>query len=85
MQTATVKMTGPDFKKLDSVCQQIKDICQKTGAKVSGPVPLPTKKLKLLTKPQRAWTLYPTQNMLHWQKVMLMQTCPLLQFEMWKH
>ena len=44
MQTATVKLTGPDFKKLDGVCQQIKDICQKTGAKVSGPVPLPTHK-----------------------------------------
>ena len=47
MQVATIKLTGPDFKKLDGVCSQIKDICQKTGAKVSGPVPLPTKKLKL--------------------------------------
>ena len=46
-QVATVKLTGPDFKRLNSVCDQIKDICQKTGAKVSGPVPLPTKKLKV--------------------------------------
>jgi small subunit ribosomal protein S10 len=45
MQVATIKLTGPDFKKLDSVCQQIKEICVKTGAKISGPVPLPTKKL----------------------------------------
>jgi len=47
MQIATIKLTGPDFKKLDSVCQQIKEICKKTGAKVSGPVPLPTKRLKI--------------------------------------
>ncbi|MCD4740734.1 30S ribosomal protein S10 [archaeon] len=50
MQIATVKLTGPDFKKLDSVCAQIKDICQKTGAKISGPVPLPTKKLHIPTR-----------------------------------
>jgi len=47
MQVATIKLTGPDFKKLDSVCQQIKEICLKTGAKISGPVPLPTKKLRV--------------------------------------
>lgn len=47
MQIATIKLTGPDFKKLDSVCQQIKEICKKTGAKVSGPVPFPTKRLKI--------------------------------------
>lgn len=50
MQVATVKLTGPDFKKLDSVCTQIKDICKRTGAKISGPVPLPTKKLKIPTR-----------------------------------
>jgi small subunit ribosomal protein S10 len=47
MQTATVKLTGPDFHKLDTVCSQIRDICTKTGAKVRGPVPLPTKRMKV--------------------------------------
>ncbi|MCD6414188.1 MAG: 30S ribosomal protein S10 [Candidatus Diapherotrites archaeon] len=47
MQVATIKLTGPDFKRLDSVCHEIKEICKKTGAKVSGPVPLPTKRLKV--------------------------------------
>ncbi|MBN3037451.1 MAG: 30S ribosomal protein S10 [Candidatus Diapherotrites archaeon] len=50
MQVATVKLTGPDYKKLDDVCAQIKDICKRTGAKVSGPIPLPTKKLKIPTR-----------------------------------
>jgi small subunit ribosomal protein S10 len=46
MQVATVKLTGPDFKRLDAVSEQIKEICERTGAKLSGPVPLPTKHLK---------------------------------------
>ncbi len=30
---------------LDGICAQVKDIALKTGVSISGPVPLPTKKL----------------------------------------
>jgi small subunit ribosomal protein S10 len=48
-QTASIKLVSPDYKKLESVCADIKDIASKTGAKVSGPIPLPTKKLSVTT------------------------------------
>ncbi len=47
MQVATVKLTGPDYAKLDSVCSQIRHICETTGANLRGPIPLPTRKLKI--------------------------------------
>jgi small subunit ribosomal protein S10 len=49
MQKARIKLSGADAKVLDSIGFQIKDIALKTGVKVSGPVPLPTKKLKITT------------------------------------
>lgn len=48
-QTASIKLVSPDYQKLESVCTEIKDIAVKTGAKVSGPIPLPTKKLTIST------------------------------------
>ena len=42
---ARITLTGTDPKKLDMVCQQIIDISKRTGAAMSGPVPLPTKRL----------------------------------------
>ncbi len=47
MQVATVKLTGPDYNKLENVCNQLEDICERTGTKLKGPIPLPTKKLKV--------------------------------------
>jgi small subunit ribosomal protein S10 len=49
MQRARIKLSGADPKVLDGIGVQIKDIALKTGVKVSGPVPLPTKKLKITT------------------------------------
>ncbi|MEM3851622.1 MAG: 30S ribosomal protein S10 [Methanomassiliicoccales archaeon] len=42
-QKARISLSGTDPKKIDSVCSQIKQIAQKTGVHISGPVPLPTK------------------------------------------
>jgi small subunit ribosomal protein S10 len=42
-QRARISLTGPDPAKIESVCAQIKQIAQKTGVSMSGPVPLPTK------------------------------------------
>jgi len=47
MQIARIKLTGRNPKELDSVCSEIKDIAEKTGVSVAGPIPLPTKKLKI--------------------------------------
>ncbi|MDD4455453.1 MAG: 30S ribosomal protein S10, partial [Candidatus Methanomethylophilaceae archaeon] len=46
-QRARISLSGTDASKVDSVCRQIKDISQKTGVAMHGPIPLPTKKLKV--------------------------------------
>jgi len=48
-QTASIKLVSPDYKKLEQICSEIKEIAIKTGANVSGPIPLPTKKLTINT------------------------------------
>ena len=46
-QKARVSLTGTDAKKIDSVCKQIKMIAERTGTDMSGPIPLPTKHLRI--------------------------------------
>src|SRR4030065_1926150 len=45
VQRARISLSGTDPKKGDSVCKQIKMISEKTGVAISGPIPLPTKRL----------------------------------------
>lgn len=49
MQTARIKLTGKSPKDLDSVCFDIRDIAKKFGVNYRGPIPLPTKKLRVVT------------------------------------
>jgi small subunit ribosomal protein S10 len=49
MQIARIRLSGTDMKVLDDLCKQIKEIGEKYGAPVAGPIPLPTKKLKITT------------------------------------
>ncbi|HHD15388.1 MAG: 30S ribosomal protein S10 [Thermoplasmatota archaeon] len=42
---ARISLTGTDAKSLDGVCSQIKQISERTGVNLSGPIPLPTKRL----------------------------------------
>ena len=44
-QKARISLTGTDPKKVESVCQQIRAISERTGVGMKGPIPLPTKKL----------------------------------------
>ena len=44
-QKARISLSGTDPKKVDSVCTQIKTILERTGVAMSGPIPLPTKRL----------------------------------------
>ena len=39
-----------DIGKINQVCESIKDIAQKTKVKIYGPIPLPTKKMKITTR-----------------------------------
>ncbi|HID26548.1 MAG TPA: 30S ribosomal protein S10 [Methanosarcinales archaeon] len=45
MQRARIRLSGTNPSQLDSICNHIKEIAEKTGVSISGPVPLPTKKL----------------------------------------
>ena len=45
MQKARIRLSGTDFEKLEMVCNRIKEIAERTGVNLAGPIPLPTKKL----------------------------------------
>jgi small subunit ribosomal protein S10 len=47
MQKARIKLSGTDHKKLEEVCAQVKEIAKKTGVEISGPIPLPTRRLRV--------------------------------------
>ena len=49
MQRARIKLTGTDSKKIEAVCAEIKSITDKFGVAMKGPIPLPTKKLRVTT------------------------------------
>ena len=50
MQKARIKLASIDIDKLNQTCQYIKDVAEKTGVDMRGPIPLPTKKLKVTTR-----------------------------------
>jgi small subunit ribosomal protein S10 len=50
MQKARIKITSTDINKVNNVCDYIKGISDKTGVVMRGPIPLPTKKLKVTTR-----------------------------------
>lgn len=50
MSKARIKLASIDIDKINEVCDYIKDISQKTGVEMRGPIPLPTKKLKVTTR-----------------------------------
>ncbi len=47
MQRARIRLASTEAEKLETVCEQVKKIAEKTGVNISGPMPLPTKKLKV--------------------------------------
>src|SRR3989338_1329121 len=50
MAKVRIKLSSVDINALNEVCNIIKDIASKAGIVISGPVPLPTKKLKVTTR-----------------------------------
>lgn len=50
MPKARIKIASADISKVNQVCEYIKDISEKTGVDIRGPIPLPTKRLQLTTR-----------------------------------
>lgn len=49
-QRARIKLASTEINKINQICTSIKDIAEKTGVDFSGPIPLPTKRLKVTTR-----------------------------------
>lgn len=49
-QKARIKLTSTDLSKLDAICNEIKSIGEKIGVRLAGPQPLPTKRLRVVTR-----------------------------------
>ncbi len=50
MPKVRIKLNSTDIEALNNICETVRDIAKKSGIVVSGPVPLPTKKLKVTTR-----------------------------------
>ena len=50
MQKARIRLSSVDLTALDSVIDEVKRVVDKTGVKMFGPVPLPTKRLVIPTR-----------------------------------
>jgi len=49
MQRARIKLSSTDPKKIEGVCTELKGISERFGIVMKGPIPIPTKKLKVTT------------------------------------
>ncbi len=50
MPKVRIKMNSTNIEMLNNTCEKIKEIVKKAGIVISGPVPLPTKRLKITTR-----------------------------------
>ncbi|MEM2841917.1 MAG: 30S ribosomal protein S10 [Thermoproteota archaeon] len=49
-QRARLKISSPELENLTQVVEEIKRTAEKSGVRVSGPIPLPTKRLLVTTQ-----------------------------------
>ncbi|HLP79645.1 MAG TPA: 30S ribosomal protein S10 [Acidobacteriota bacterium] len=50
MPKARIKLVSTEIDKINQVCDFIRSIAEKTGVEIRGPIPLPTKKLRVTTR-----------------------------------
>ena len=50
MPKARIKLVSTEIDKINQVCDFIGSIAEKTGVELRGPIPLPTKKLRVTTR-----------------------------------
>ncbi|MHA1371193.1 MAG: 30S ribosomal protein S10 [Promethearchaeota archaeon] len=49
-QKARIRLSSLSIEELHNVCDKIQEIARETGVKIRGPVPLPTKRLKITVR-----------------------------------
>ncbi len=50
MSKARIKLIGDDIAGINAFIDEIKDVVDKLGVSMRGPIPMPTKKLKITTR-----------------------------------
>lgn len=50
MPKVRIKLQSSDIGELNNICENIRDIAKQSGINIAGPIPLPTKKLKVTTR-----------------------------------
>jgi len=50
MQKARMKLASAEIECINEVCNAIIDIAKKTKTKMNGPIPLPTKRMRITTR-----------------------------------
>ena len=50
MPKVRIKLDSIDIDMLNNICDSIRGLAKKSGIAISGPIPLPTKKLKVTTR-----------------------------------
>ncbi len=50
MSKVRIKLKSINIEALNKTCNQIREIADNAGTPISGPIPLPTKKLKITTR-----------------------------------
>ena len=50
MEKARIILIGKDCKDVENVAQQIVGVTEKTGSHYSGPIPMPTKRMRVTTR-----------------------------------
>jgi len=50
MTKVRIKLDSSDINELNKICEEIKEFAKNAGIVINGPVPLPTKKLKITTR-----------------------------------
>ncbi|MEM4020271.1 MAG: 30S ribosomal protein S10, partial [Thermofilaceae archaeon] len=60
-----IKLSSTSVEDLNSVCEEIKNIAKKTGVRMRGPIPLPTKRLLVTVRKAPSGQGYHTFD--HWE------------------
>ena len=50
MAEVRIKLKSMNIEQLNKICSEIKELANKSGIQASGPIPLPTKKMKITTR-----------------------------------
>ncbi|MEM1690402.1 MAG: 30S ribosomal protein S10 [Thermofilaceae archaeon] len=60
-----IKLSSTSVEDINSVCEEIKNIAKKTGVRMRGPIPLPTKRLLVTVRKAPSGQGYHTFD--HWE------------------